>query len=257
MKNPWKRLSKINPQREDGTRQINSDVLCALVKAKLPTAEMGIVLTIISKTWGFKKHSDAISISQLSEATGFTHRAIQKASVTLTEKRIIIIECSKRVYRGSPLNAYMFNKHYDTWKFQDTKRVNSSSGGELSGKKRVNSSTPTIETITIEKELYSPNFLTFWGSYPRKEKKKTAFTAYKKIQKPKPSLQIVLESIEAHKITEQWKDSQFIPLPATFLNARQWEDEFTSNVITLQPKPKTIEDRQKEEEALFANRSMP
>ena len=160
MKNPWKRLSKINPQREDGTRQINSAVLNSLVKAKLPTAEMGIILTIISKTWGFNKKEDAISISQISEATGFTSRAIQKANKALVKKRILIVGCSKRVYRGSPLNLYMFNKHYDTWKIQDTKRVNSSTGGELSGNKRVNSSTPTIETITIEKkEIYKESHL--------------------------------------------------------------------------------------------------
>ncbi len=158
MDNPWKKISKINPQREDGTRQINSKVFSALIKAKLPTAEMGVVLTVISKTWGFNKKGDTISISQLSESTGFTARAIQKANKKLVDKRIMVIRCGKKVNRGSPLNEYLFNKHYDTWRVWNKKRVNSGSSPEQPRKKRMNSGSPTIENITIEniyKYIYS------------------------------------------------------------------------------------------------------
>ena len=238
MKNPWKRLSKINPQREDGTRQINSDVLHALVKAKLPTAEMSVVLVVISKTWGFGKQSDSISTSQFSEATGFPKRTIKRVRKELQKKRIVFFRTSKRVTRGTPLNEYSFNKHYDTWIIRDTKKGVTSDTGVIHGKKRVSPATPTKEIYTKEKEIYSPNFLTFWEKYPRKEKKKPAFTAYQKIQNPKPSLKTVINSIEAHMKTDQWKDRQFIPLPATWLNARQWEDEFESE----KPMPMTKEE---------------
>jgi len=46
-------------------------------------------------------------------------------------------------------------------------------------------------------------------------------------QKPKPSLQEVVDSIKTHMKTKQWKNAQFIPLPSSFLNSRQWEDEIT------------------------------
>ncbi len=154
MKNPWKRLSKINPQREDGTRQINSNVFAALVKAKLPTAEMSVVLTIISKTWGFGKRSDTISTSQFVEETGFPGRTIKRVRQDLLKKRIIFFQTSKRVIRGTPLNEYSFNKHYDTWKTQVKKKGVTYSTGVISGKKRVSPATPTKETITKEKELY-------------------------------------------------------------------------------------------------------
>ena len=152
MKNPWKRLSKINPQPEDGTRRINNEVFNALIKAKLPTSEMSVVLTVISKTWGFGKDSDAISTSQFAEVTGLTPRAIKKARQSLKCKRIVYFSASERVYRGSPLNEYFFNKHYDTWKTRDTKKGEQTFTGEQKGKKRVNERTPTKETITKEKE---------------------------------------------------------------------------------------------------------
>lgn len=155
MKNPWKRLSKINPQREDGTRQINSDVLCALVKAKLPTAEMSVILIIISKTWGFNKTSDTISTSQFAEESGFPGRTIKRIRQELLNKRMIYFRASKRVIRGTPLNEYSFNKHYDTWIIQNTKKGVTSSTGAIRGKKGVSPETPTIETITIEKKIYN------------------------------------------------------------------------------------------------------
>jgi len=185
LRNPWKQYSKINPQREDGTRQINNEVLAALVRAKLPTAEMSIVLTIISKTWGFNKKTDVISAKQFVDATGFTDRAIKKAKVSLKKKCIIQYAPSKRVHRGSPLMEYLFNKHYDTWKLEnkgelkdthepefthgpmngnsksvDRKGVDVKKGepefmGELSGQERVNQSSPTKETITKENIYYA------------------------------------------------------------------------------------------------------
>ena len=185
MRNPWKQYSKINPQREDGTRQINNEVLAALVRAKLPTAEMSIVLTIISKTWGFNKKTDVISAKQFVDATGFTDRAIKKAKVSLKKKCIIQYAPSKRVHRGSPLMEYLFNKHYDTWKLEnkgelkdthepefthgpmngnsksvDRKGVDVKKGepefmGELSGQERVNQSSPTKETSTKENIYYA------------------------------------------------------------------------------------------------------
>ena len=146
---------------------------------------MSIVLTIISKTWGFNKKTDVISAKQFVDATGFTDRAIKKAKVSLKKKCIIQYAPSKRVHRGSPLMEYLFNKHYDTWKVEnmgelqdthepefthkpmngngksvDRKGVDAKKGepefmGELSGQERVNQSSPTKETITKENIYYA------------------------------------------------------------------------------------------------------
>ena len=74
---------------------------------------------------------------------------------------------------------------------------------------------------------YPEPFLKFWKAYPKKEGIAAAFKAYQKIKAPRPTLNIIIDSIETHSKTEKWKNKQYIPLPATFLNQRRWEDEFT------------------------------
>jgi len=250
MKNPWKRSSKINPQKEDGFRQINTCVLEALIKAKLTTAEMSIVLTIISKTWGFNKKSDAISISQFSKATSFTNRAIQKANKKLTEKRIIVIESSERVNRGSPLNEYMLNKHYDTWIIQDKKRVNAGTGGEPAGRKRVNAGTPTIYNSTIDKpdfanqgkkpsEIYLTKkgkhlvgdelfwFNTFWDCFNYKKGKADAADSWLEVQNltQDKARQICRSAKQEAKNRKNLKNGQTPKWAQGWLTGRRWEDE--------------------------------
>jgi len=75
------------------------------------------------------------------------------------------------------------------------------------------------------KELYTSNFVSFWEKYPRKIGKGSAFKSYKNIKEPRPSLQIILNAIEAQNKTDQWKDKQFIPHPTSWINQRRWEDE--------------------------------
>jgi len=113
--NPWKKLSKINPQRESGHRQICNGVYQALVHLDLSASEYKICLFVIDKTWGFNKSFDTISTSQFQGATGLSERMVRKATQCLRKRRIIYYEPSKRVHRGSPFNQYLFNKHYDTW----------------------------------------------------------------------------------------------------------------------------------------------
>jgi phage replication O-like protein O len=153
MKNPFKRYSKINPQREDGNRQINTEILLQIIKLELTAAEMKIIFAIIHKTWGFNKKSDTISVSQLMEITGLVKRTVNYCLKDLKSSKIIHFQPSKRVHRGSPLNEYLFNKHYDTWKLN---RISRNKKGALPCKKRVNGDAPTIETSTIEKKTSSP-----------------------------------------------------------------------------------------------------
>ena len=83
------------------------------------------------------------------------------------------------------------------------------------------------ESDQKEKPVYPESFEKFWIAYPKKEGKGAAYKSYQKIKAPRPSLNKILDSIETHSKTEKWKNKQYIPLPATFLNQRRWEDEFT------------------------------
>jgi len=128
--NPYKKFSKINPQRENGNRQIASDVFLALTMAKLSGGEYQIILFIIDKTWGFNKLSDSITYSQIAKATKLTRPAIINNIKKLEKKRILVV--NRKVVKGSlPVNEYLFNKHYDTWLDETGKVMFTSSDIEL------------------------------------------------------------------------------------------------------------------------------
>jgi hypothetical protein len=85
------------------------------------------------------------------------------------------------------------------------------------------------DTDTKNKPLAHPGFVEFWASYPRKKSKGDAIKAWNKL---KPNLDLVstiLDAIYKAKGSPDWlKDNgQFIPYPASWLNARGWEDEIT------------------------------
>ena len=76
------------------------------------------------------------------------------------------------------------------------------------------------------------SFDTFWAAYPRHTNKKAAQQAFQKINPDADLLNIMLQSVSAWKLSQQWtKDGgQYIPHAATWLNGRRWEDEVPKNV---------------------------
>ena len=155
MNNPWKSRSQINPQREEGTRQISNEVYRALIKAPLTIGEMKVALCVIDKTWGFNKASDIISVGQMSTATNLGDRGIRKILISLKEKRIIHYqESNKRLNRGSPINEFLFNKHHDTWVLKGGTVVHALNSGSVKPeqpfRESLNSGSSTKETLTKE-----------------------------------------------------------------------------------------------------------
>ena len=70
-------------------------------------------------------------------------------------------------------------------------------------------------------------FNQFWQAYPYKKSKGQAEKAWKKINPDETLLNEMLKSIEKAKRSQNWnKDNgEYIPYPATWLNAKGWEDE--------------------------------
>jgi len=84
--------------------------------------------------------------------------------------------------------------------------------------------------------LYNcPFFQEFWKCYPRREGKGKAWEEWSRISPaPDGNFSILVQNaIDRQKKTVQWnKDGgQFIPLPATWLHQRRWEDEGLQNPI--------------------------
>jgi hypothetical protein len=73
------------------------------------------------------------------------------------------------------------------------------------------------------------NFNIFWNEYPKKQGKAKAQHAFKKMIKKMPDIETLIDILKTHKI--EWKDYQFIPLPATWLNGERWNDEIKTTAI--------------------------
>ena len=84
-----------------------------------------------------------------------------------------------------------------------------------------------------DKETYTPKspqgdlFERFWAAYPKKKSKGQARRAWDKLKPGSTMVDRMLLAIERAKQSEDWqKDGgQYIPYPATWLNAEGWEDE--------------------------------
>lgn len=254
MKNPWKRYSKINPQREVGNRQIANDVFRALIAAEFVGADYKVIMAIIDKTWGYQKNETVISVKQFSEMTNLSTRVVKRTLKKLLELRVVYVEVSStRLHTGSFLNNYAINKHYDTWIVKGCHPRHPSKGdvdgqrvtwmvtkGDVDGKERVSSTSP-LPIKENYKENYKETpplppsqksteiFNQFWAAYPKKKSKGTAIKTWNQLKKTKklPGIKILLNAIAAQKAGHDWQKQggKFIPYPSTWLNAYGWDDE--------------------------------
>lgn len=77
--------------------------------------------------------------------------------------------------------------------------------------------------------VFPEGFEKFWTAYPKKKSKGDAEMAWNKINPNEQLLARMLATIEQAKTSVDWtKDGgQWVPFPATWLNGKRWEDEFT------------------------------
>ncbi|MEA4869924.1 MAG: hypothetical protein VB062_04720 [Christensenella sp.] len=96
-------------------------------------------------------------------------------------------------------------------------------------------SKPDINTYTLS----TSDFETFWKAYPKKKSRDAAKRAFEKLARSKsaPTIDKLIGSVSEHLNTPEWKKDggQYIPYPATYLNAGSYDDEIVSSP---QEKPK-------------------
>ncbi len=82
---------------------------------------------------------------------------------------------------------------------------------------------------TSTQSTLKDRFETFWTAYPKKRSKGAAEKAWAKIKPNEQLLGEILDALERAKTSADWqKDGgQYIPYPATWLNAKGWEDDYT------------------------------
>jgi uncharacterized protein YdaU (DUF1376 family) len=125
-----------------------------------------------------------------------------------------------------------------------------SRAGKASAEQRKNSSTTSDEQVLNEcstdvqltnnhkpitnNQEYIDRFDIFWKQYPRKVARPNAIKAWLKIKPDDVVLKKMLDAINHQQLPS--KEIQFVPHPASWLNANRWEDEITApttNVMNM------------------------
>jgi len=82
-------------------------------------------------------------------------------------------------------------------------------------------------SCAFSKRECDADFDQFWRAYPNKRSKGQAEKAWQKIKPDASTFRRIIEAIEIHKRSNDWQKESgaYIPYPATWLNAKCWEDE--------------------------------
>ena len=83
--------------------------------------------------------------------------------------------------------------------------------------------TPPAKPVSID----HPGFAEFYAAYPRHEAKADAAKAW---NQTKPDLDLLLADIAERLKVGHWTGKKYVPLPATYLRGKRWEDELRQNV---------------------------
>jgi len=87
-----------------------------------------------------------------------------------------------------------------------------------------------VEESRVEESRVDTNalFSTFWNAYPKRKSKGQAEKAFWRVNPDEQLLATMLATIERATKSEDWlkEDGKYIPYPATWLNAKGWEDEY-------------------------------
>lgn len=104
-------------------------------------------------------------------------------------------------------------------KTQGASTFASSEGGNGSGE---------CSSQFLEEKKREADFGNFWAAYPRRDAKQKAREAWMKLAPTDDQQRQIAADLDRRGRSAQWmKDSgQFIPLAATYLNQRRWEDGF-------------------------------
>lgn len=87
--------------------------------------------------------------------------------------------------------------------------------------------TESIKTICAQPD----GFARFWAVYPKKKSKGQAEKAFAKVKPNEQLVSAMLAAVERAKTSDDWRkdEGQFIPHPATWLNAKGWLDDEKSD----------------------------
>ena len=102
------------------------------------------------------------------------------------------------------------------------------------------------EKKNISLAFSSEMFAAFWEAYPNRKNKQDAIKAWKKLKVTPEKFAAIMEGLERAKASVEWAKAagEFIPYPASWLNAGGWENEYKplhpQTPPTLPPTPPIV-----------------
>ncbi|MDP2922287.1 MAG: replication protein [Candidatus Omnitrophota bacterium] len=101
---------RASPQVENGHIQIANELMDAILNYPFKNSELKIVLTIIRKTYGWKKKKDRLSFSQISGLSKISMRHTKRVIKQLVMDNILLKE------KSDNNNIFGLNKNYYSWR---------------------------------------------------------------------------------------------------------------------------------------------
>lgn len=194
------------------------------------------------------------SVSRIAERCGLSQRCATKTLGELVGRGVLAVTEEERGTRSrryrviatperhSPRLAATPERRSPLTPEQDS-GVNRVRGESRSATPERRSATPerrSPESLRTEKNgqieakaevLHLDGFGDFYAAYPRREKRAAAERAWRKL-KPSRAVRDKISARVKHALdTGEWQINRrrFIPLPASFLNEKRWEDDVTSS----------------------------
>ena len=126
------------------------------------------------------------------------------------------VACANDFAMAKPMANSEYENEYE-YEYENDNEDDSNEGNKTT-KKRESLLTKTQET----------RFSRFWEAYPRKVSKANAEKAWAKINPDDELTEKIISAIgTAKRLDERFRETRFTPHPASWLNARSWENEFT------------------------------
>lgn len=151
---------------------------------------------------------------EISEKRSRAGKKGAKAKYTNESAEAKAVACANDFAMAKP----MANSEYENEYEYEYENDNEDDSNNKTTKKRESLLTKTQET----------RFSRFWEAYPRKVSKANAEKAWAKINPDDELTEKIISAIgTAKRLDERFRETRFTPHPASWLNARSWENEFT------------------------------
>jgi hypothetical protein len=166
-------------------------------------------------------------------------------AIKSTNKFSVITVCNYEKYNKIDIDLQPANQPANQPTSNSTNSSTSKSTSKNNEKPTVNidlqpanqpANQPTTQPQTRSKEIKnkrlvqktSPRgFEKFWESYPRKQKKKEALSAWNKLNCGNGMFDTIMQKLEQFKQSDSWTrdNGRYIPNPASWINGERWNDE--------------------------------